>query len=74
MEIGMDLATCNPLQASSEGHIGLKNVDERLHSQYGAEYGVTLESIVDQGTTVTITIPKLLNSLEGDIGAKNFDY
>lgn len=72
--IGMDLAARNPLQASLEGHIGLKNVDERLHSQYGAEYGITLESIIDQGTTVTITIPKLLNSLEGDIGAKNFNY
>ncbi|WP_110954937.1 sensor histidine kinase [Anaerosinus massiliensis] len=73
--IGMDLSKKNPLQETSEGHIGLKNVDERLHSQYGVAYGVTLESVVNQGTTVTIKIPKIPNSTaEDDACAKSFDY
>lgn len=37
--------------------IGLKNVHERLRMVYGPTYGIHLESIKGQGTSVYITIP-----------------
>ncbi len=39
------------------GGVGLKNVNERIKLCYGREYGLTIESELDVGTTVTITIP-----------------
>ena len=39
--------------------IGVRNVDERIKLIYGAQYGVTIKSELDEGTVVTITIPKL---------------
>ncbi len=41
---------------------GIKNVDERIKLQFGARYGVTVHSVLGEGTTVTLTIPKLLCS------------
>lgn len=38
--------------------IGIYNVQRRLLLHYGIGYGVKLESKVDEGTVVTITIPK----------------
>lgn len=38
--------------------IGLYNVNERLKLQYGENYGLKISSIKNQGTTVTIIIPK----------------
>jgi len=40
-------------------HHGVRNVSERIELYYGHAYGVKVESVLDQGTTVTITIPKL---------------
>lgn len=37
--------------------IGLKNVHQRLKMKYGEEFGLTLESIENEGTIVTIVIP-----------------
>ncbi|MDD4849696.1 MAG: histidine kinase [Gemmiger sp.] len=36
---------------------GLINVNDRIKLHYGAAYGVTLESVLGQGTTATIRIP-----------------
>ena len=45
---------------SSEGNgIGLLNIDERIKLSYGEEYGLSIISEPDEGTTVTIMIPKL---------------
>ncbi len=45
---------------SKEGNgIGLINIDERIKLSYGDEYGLSIESELDEGTTVTITIPHL---------------
>jgi two-component system sensor histidine kinase YesM len=41
-------------------HIGICNVNQRIRLQYGAEYGVTIESKEQVGTTVTIRLPVLL--------------
>ena len=44
----------------SDGNgIGLLNIDERIKLSYGEEYGLSIDSELDEGTTVTITIPHL---------------
>ena len=37
--------------------IGLKNVQERIRLYFGAEYGVSIDSEPDEGTTVTLHLP-----------------
>jgi two-component system, sensor histidine kinase YesM len=37
--------------------IGLYNVQTRIHSHYGSPFGITIDSEVNMGTTVTISIP-----------------
>jgi len=39
--------------------IGLKNVNDRIHIYFGEQYGVFLESEMDEGTKVTIRLPKI---------------
>ena len=39
--------------------IGVRNVNERIQLIYGEDYGVTITSELDEGTTATITIPKM---------------
>jgi two-component system sensor histidine kinase YesM len=43
--------------------IGLRNVNERIRLYCGAEYGLDMESIVDQGTKVTVIIPREMKEL-----------
>lgn len=40
------------------GGLGLRNVDERFKLHYGDAYGLTITSIRNQGTKVTLTWPK----------------
>ncbi|HTW08067.1 MAG TPA: histidine kinase [Acidimicrobiales bacterium] len=40
------------------GSVGLNNVDERLRTVFGEEYGLTLETAPGAGMTVTLRIPK----------------
>ncbi|CAH8711338.1 sensor histidine kinase [Paenibacillus thiaminolyticus] len=44
------------LQTQSKGY-GLKNVNDRAKLMYGPEYGLTIDSAVQVGTQVTLTIP-----------------
>lgn len=37
--------------------IGLRNIHQRLKLKYGDEFGISLTSIKDQGTTVKVSIP-----------------
>ena len=37
--------------------IGIKNVDSRIKMCFGESYGVCIDSVEDEGTTVTITLP-----------------
>ncbi len=37
--------------------IGLLNVNERIHLNYGPQYGIRVESTYGEGTTVTVLIP-----------------
>jgi two-component system LytT family sensor kinase len=44
--------------AGRGGGIGLSNVDGRLRSTFGPEYGLEIETGPNRGTTVTMTVPK----------------
>ena len=49
---------------SDSGGIGVKNVNDRLKIYFGPQYGLTLTSVPDEGTTVTVRIPKVLTEDE----------
>ena len=46
-------------KTSPKGHhsIGLANVNQRLRSYYGEEYGLLVESIPGEGTIIDIVLP-----------------
>lgn len=45
-------------ESSSHGnHIALSNIQNRLHMLYGPSYGLTIQSIIGEGTTVIIRLP-----------------
>lgn len=44
-------------QPPRSGGIGLANIRERMHSHYGGEYDLSLESMPGKGTTVTVLVP-----------------
>lgn len=70
---GMDENTLDALRAKlqdreeHEGHentatsIGIANVNHRLKMLYGDEYGLSIESCLGEGTTVTIRFPAKLD-------------
>ncbi|MDD3337087.1 MAG: sensor histidine kinase [Eubacteriales bacterium] len=41
-----------------ESGIGLKNVNERIQLTYGPQYGLSIQSVEDEGTTITVRIPR----------------
>ena len=45
----------------TESGFGMSNVNERIHMNYGWEYGIFIESETGKGTRVTVTIPALLS-------------
>ncbi len=61
--IGMDEETCQglfhskPVVEPKGSGVGMKNVNERIKLYYGAQYGMTVESELEEGTTVYIKIP-----------------
>lgn len=42
-------------------HIGLWNINRRIQLIYGASYGLTIKSVINQGTSVTICLPNDLS-------------
>ena len=44
--------------------VGVYNVDNRIKLLYGENYGISIDSELDEGTTVRILIPKVSGSLE----------
>lgn len=49
----------NKVVSSKRGSgIGVRNVNERIKLIYGNQYGISIASELDEGTTATITIPK----------------
>ncbi|HHX59543.1 MAG TPA: histidine kinase [Epulopiscium sp.] len=61
--IGMSKETCdrlfdNNIVVKSKGSgVGMKNVNERIKLYYGEQYGMEVESELEEGTTVYIKIP-----------------
>lgn len=45
-------------QPGGRSGIGLKNVHERIRLTYGAPYGLTVRSREDEGTLITVRLPK----------------
>ena len=43
----------------TEGGFGLANVNERIRMYFGDYYGMQIDSVQGQGTTVTVSIPAL---------------
>jgi two-component system sensor histidine kinase YesM len=39
--------------------IGIRNVNNRIKIYFGEEYGIQIYSELDEGTRVTITMPKI---------------
>ncbi len=59
-EVRKSLLTTDKKQHLKDGNgIGVYNVNMRLKLAYGNEYGLNIESEIDEGTKVTITIPHL---------------
>ncbi|MGG1551870.1 cache domain-containing sensor histidine kinase [Paenibacillus ferrarius] len=63
--VGMDAAKLQELRARlaqpsdtlDETHIGMKNVHDRIVFYFGEAYGLEIESVLGEGTTVKIRIP-----------------
>ena len=62
--VGMDAAKINEdlrrnsLERVETGNsIGILNVNARIEKAFGADYGLSVESVENEGTTVTITLP-----------------
>lgn len=64
-----------PISDASELGIGLLNVHQRLQLTYGHEYGITLQSKLGQGTTVTLIVPsKIVWGEENETNSCNWKH
>ena len=69
--IGMDAQAMNELlekndrkRVESGVSIGILNVNARLKKIFGEQYGIHIESQAGEGTTVTITVPAIMEKNE----------
>lgn len=53
----MESILTREVSGENSSGVGLKNVDERIRLSYGDEYGISIKSEEDVGTSVTISIP-----------------
>ena len=42
----------------AQSWFGIKNVDLRIKMCFGEEYGVSVDSVEDEGTTITLRLPR----------------
>jgi two-component system LytT family sensor kinase len=56
--VGMDPQLVRSSLAGRNNGIGLANVDERLRSVFGADFGLVVETAPGAGTKVTLRVPK----------------
>ncbi|MEV6526047.1 histidine kinase [Longispora sp. NPDC051575] len=57
--VGMEPQALLDAEESGDGqHVGLSNVDERLRSVFGEEYGLVVETGPGAGTKILVRIPK----------------
>lgn len=60
--IGMTAQQCKEIMYKESGNqagIGIKNVNDRIRIYFGENYGITIESELDEGTTVWIRVPQI---------------
>lgn len=60
--IGMTKEQCKKIlehDSSDNFGIGIKNVNDRIQIYFGKEYGLHIESELDEGTVISIRFPKL---------------
>ncbi len=60
--VGMEreqIAAIMQKERSDHAGIGIKNVNDRLKIYFGDDYGITIDSEPDEGTTVTIRMPQV---------------
>ena len=65
--VGMEPAQIEAMlrkERSDRTGIGIKNVNDRLKIYFGEKYGITIDSEPDEGTSVTIRMPKILKEEE----------
>ena len=57
---GMSPQQLENILTAPAGHsgIGVKNVHERIQLTFGKEYGITISSVLDEGTQVLIRLPR----------------
>ena len=53
-------------ERSDRAGIGIKNVNDRLKIYFGNAYGITIDSVPDEGTDVYIRMPRVLEEAEYD--------
>lgn len=56
-ELNKHLLTSSDYIGNGRKHIGLTNVNQRIKLLYGEPYGITVQSVINEGTTVSIKIP-----------------
>ena len=56
--VGMSAEQATSALSGAGGGIGLSNVDRRLRSTFGEEYGLEIRAVPAQGTTVVMVVPK----------------
>lgn len=60
--VGMTEEQCRAVlkkEKSDSSGIGIKNVNDRLKIYFGEKYGISIKSELDEGTAVTVRIPKI---------------
>ena len=65
--VGMTEEQCKKIlkkEKSNSSGIGVKNVNDRLKIYFGDKYGLSIKSELDEGTEVTVRIPKIEESGE----------
>ena len=53
-------------ERSDSSGIGIKNVNDRVRIYFGEKYGLSIKSELDEGTTISVRIPRVLT--EPDAG------
>lgn len=46
-------------QNNNFSSIGLRNVNKRIKIRYGSDYGIHIQSTLEEGTTVSVSLPVL---------------
>ena len=51
-------ADLNDVEVEGLSHVALSNIERRIHSYFGNEYGIEIESEKDKGTRITVVLPR----------------